>query len=485
MAVLLRGAQGLRNQRQQMGPWGARLPRASLPEPTVNKLTPKTVAVVAAVMVILGAISRAAFDFAGVEVGWFIVYFPFICGVVVYFQPNVRPRTLWIALIAMPAFFLLMVTMAGTTFLKTVDFEQKTINMHRWSIAAGCQEEDITEKWCARWSQCIVDTLVEERTKQGAYIILTQAAESPPEMEIFADVSTRCAEEGVFPAPKPQQALDVTAGEPPPAPDMERGKDTIARYVVQLAGGEAWLYLPSQDITQAAVLPAVVIAPAGSDLLHGMPLAEGDTPEHLPYAEAGFVVLAYTLAGQDDAKAFQATDGGLRDALNAVAFLRKRVPMVDPDAIFAAGHSSAANVALLLGAHDDKLRGVAAYNHDAQGCWTQSPGFLERSGDSDPTFERFCQRSRSASHFGHFKIPAFFFGSKEDTITPAGDVAAAAALLKKSNADVTLKIVDTQDHYQSMTDEGIPAGIAWMKAKLDGVQSDEAQSDEAQSDATK
>lgn len=430
--------------------------------------TPKMVTAVAAVMVILGAISRTALGLAGAELGWGIIGFPFVCGVVAWSQPNVKPRTLWLALIAMPVFFCLIVSMAGLSLLKTVDFEQKTLDMHRWAIRTSCINEGLTEGRCERWSRCTIDTLVKEHSKKGAFEVVTKADEIPSQMALYDAASNLCAQEGEFPAPQPQAALDVTASPPPPLPSLSPSDDGVNVVEIAFKGGtRGWLYVPPGLQKRKTKVPAVVIAPAGSDLLHGMALREGDAPEHLPYLKAGFVVLAYELAGEKDAKAFQAAHGGLQNAMNAVAFLRERVPVVDPSAIFAAGHSSAANVALLLAAHDDKLRGAVAYNSSGQGCWVQNNGYLETLASTDPNLESFCQRTRAASHFGHFAVPAFFFGSKEDTSPTAESVHSAAKLLNDtSGVPVTLKIVEEGDHYHSMIDEGIPAAIAWMNERL-------------------
>ena len=57
-------------------------------------------------------------------------------------------------------------------------------------------------------------------------------------------------------------------------------------------GGKIWLYLPAGEHAPKS-LPCILIAAAGSNLITGMELAGGDRPEHLPYAQAGFAVLAY------------------------------------------------------------------------------------------------------------------------------------------------------------------------------------------------
>ncbi len=60
--------------------------------------------------------------------------------------------------------------------------------------------------------------------------------------------------------------------------------------------GKLWLYLPEGQHDPQS-LPCVLIAGAGSNLVTGMELTDGDRPEHLPYARAGMAVLAYELDG--------------------------------------------------------------------------------------------------------------------------------------------------------------------------------------------
>jgi hypothetical protein len=61
--------------------------------------------------------------------------------------------------------------------------------------------------------------------------------------------------------------------------------------------GKFWLYLPKGQ-HPAGSLPCILIAGAGSNLITGMDLGDGDRREHLPYARAGFAVLAYELGRQ-------------------------------------------------------------------------------------------------------------------------------------------------------------------------------------------
>ena len=72
----------------------------------------------------------------------------------------------------------------------------------------------------------------------------------------------------------------------------------IVKYEIALPTGKPtnhlWIYLPEKP---KGKLPLILIAPAGSPLFHGMALAQDDEYEHIPYARAGFAVVAYELDG--------------------------------------------------------------------------------------------------------------------------------------------------------------------------------------------
>ena len=134
-----------------------------------------------------------------------------------------------------------------------------------------------------------------------------------------------------------------------------------------------YFYLPPGDHPPGS-LPCVLIAPAGSILITGMDLGEGDRKEHLPYVRAGFAVLSYSLDGHvPDRKAasdaqirqasqeFLAAKAGLTNAKVALEWLTARVPEVDADRIYAAGHSSAGTLALLLAENEPRIKKCAAF----------------------------------------------------------------------------------------------------------------------------
>jgi predicted Zn finger-like uncharacterized protein len=237
---------------------------------------------------------------------------------------------------------------------------------------------------------------------------------------------------------------------------------------------KVWYYRP---VKATGKVPLVLVPPAGSTLLAGMELGDGDRAEHYPYVRAGFAVGAFEIDGfvpeaerksearvLKAAREFRDARAGLNNAKAALDYLLAKAPDVDPNRIFIAGHSSAATLALLVAEHEPRLKGCASY------CGV--PDVEERLGRAIPVFDRaipgyrgFLRFSSPKTHVEKLKCPVFLFHAQDDTNVPVAQATAFADLLKKTNADVTLDTSARGGHYQSMIDAGIPRGIAWMQKR--------------------
>jgi len=94
-------------------------------------------------------------------------------------------------------------------------------------------------------------------------------------------------------------------------------------------------------------------------------------PEHLPYIRAGFAVVAFdtdgALAKPDDvtyeqvqvaATAFKHAEAGVLNARQAIDYVLKMVPAIDPKRLYSAGHSSAGRISLLVAESDPRIAHV-------------------------------------------------------------------------------------------------------------------------------
>ncbi len=236
------------------------------------------------------------------------------------------------------------------------------------------------------------------------------------------------------------------------------------------------VYLPAGQHDPSS-LPCVFIAPAGTRLFHGSALGDGDSPEHLPYARAGFAVIAYELSGdvrEHDGKMtygelagptrqFMAADGGVANAKAAVDFALQKLPEVDPNQLFCAGHSSAAVVAIDVAAADPRIKAVCAY---APACNVESRlGTIPALDRLAPGFSEFVIRVSPMSHVADIRCPIFLFHADDDSNVPADDNAAFASAAKAAGKAVEYVTVPTGEHYRSMLRNGIPAGIRWLQTQ--------------------
>lgn len=245
-------------------------------------------------------------------------------------------------------------------------------------------------------------------------------------------------------------------------------------------GGTLFVYLP-KGTHPAKSLPCVLITGAGTDLMQGVEFEtiedESEADEHLPYVKAGMAVVAYELDGNysedaegemDDVqmyKDFKASCAGMVNARNAFEFVLQKCPEVNPQQIFTAGHSSAGTAALLFAAHEPRLAGAVAYA-PCSDVENFQPKLLVRvqSARMPGLIDFFCQSSPK-THHQKINCPVFLFSAEDDDVVEIKVTRAFEKLLKAHNNSVTLETVPSGDHYDSMIEDGIPKGVAWLKQR--------------------
>lgn len=234
-----------------------------------------------------------------------------------------------------------------------------------------------------------------------------------------------------------------------------------------------YIYLPPGDHAPES-LPCVLIAPAGSNMLTGMALSEGDQAEHTPYVSAGFAVVAYELDGpvadlenctvpeaRQAMRRFAAAMAGLVNARNALDYIAHRLPEVDPERVYAAGHSSAGTMALMLAEHEPRIKACVAYApcSDPEAYYRGEsvqlrmmlPGAFELLAHWSP------RKNEEKLH-----CPLFLFHARNDSNVSYQETAAFADRLGQLGKQVTFESVSSGDHYDSMIEQGIPRGAAWL-----------------------
>ncbi|QGJ71103.1 Hypothetical protein PBC10988_28060 [Planctomycetales bacterium 10988] len=264
------------------------------------------------------------------------------------------------------------------------------------------------------------------------------------------------------------------------AVSSHKAKYTTATFTNSVMQDEqtVWIYLP-EGADQAKSLPCVFVAPAGTPLIHGIELSEGDQPEHWPYVEAGFAVVAYDLSGKvptafqskltgrwldNSFRIFHRSQAGLLNAQQAIDFALENVPEIDPEMLYAAGHSSAGTLALQLSQREPRIRGCVAYapcvdikKHLSQGDSSFGQQFVQRSDVA-----KFLENYNPWNNLGRTQCPTFLFAAKDDSVVSVDGISDYFKALKEEGKKTELTTINSGGHYDSMIEEGIPRGIEFL-----------------------
>ena len=241
------------------------------------------------------------------------------------------------------------------------------------------------------------------------------------------------------------------------------------------------VYLPPGNHAPQS-LACVLVTPAGTKLLHGNNVDEGEYhKETKPYVDAGMAVIFYSLDGPlsnqkhlNDLEIFKllcvaypkykAAKAGVVNGRNALDFALSKLPEVDPEKIYCAGHSSAGTLSLLLAEHEPRIKACVAYaaSTDIEGRLKDFINF-PKLDEALPGIKGFVKQASPKTHTSQLKCPVFLFHAKDDSNVPFANTLTFARRLEKQNANVTFSESETGDHYRSMINDGIPRAIEWMQ----------------------
>jgi dienelactone hydrolase len=240
------------------------------------------------------------------------------------------------------------------------------------------------------------------------------------------------------------------------------------------------VYLPPGDHAPASI-GCVLVAPAGTNLLHGNAMDNDDYhAETLPYVEAGMAVVFYSLDGpMPDAELsesdytdylrraypkFRAAGAGVVNGRNALEFVLAKLPQVDPERIYCAGHSSAGTLSLLLAAHEPRLRGCVAYAPATDVALRLEELTSQPTANLLlPGVSRFVTQASPKTHMRRIQCPVFLFHARDDSNEPFTTTAAFARQMQQQHPSVTFVAAVRGNHYQSMIDEGLPRAVRWLQ----------------------
>ena len=238
--------------------------------------------------------------------------------------------------------------------------------------------------------------------------------------------------------------------------------------------GGVWLYLPPNAPADAKV-PCVVVPPAGTRLFHGMILSEGDRPEHLPYAAAGFAVISFDISGpwsQEDGpsklqpalRAFTMAKCGVADALEAVEAALSKDSRIDPKRLYVAGHSSAATLSLQIASSTDQFKACVAFAPTVNVPQDFGVALLSSLDRVLPRTAATIRELSPSNRVESFHCPILLFHALDDSTVPPQSILSFKDDLLAHQKSVEYVSVPTGGHYNSMIKEGIPKAISWLKA---------------------
>jgi dipeptidyl aminopeptidase/acylaminoacyl peptidase len=153
------------------------------------------------------------------------------------------------------------------------------------------------------------------------------------------------------------------------------------------------------------------------------------------------------------------------NARNALEFTLAKMPEVNPKKIFAAGHSSAGTAALLFAAHEPRLAGCIAYAPCID-LEKNFPGWQVRllSSQMDGLAD-FVTQSSPSTHVSRIRCPTLLFHAEDDAGCDIADTRSFAEKLQAQGTETKLVTVASGGHYDSMIEQGIPAGIEFIREK--------------------
>ncbi len=241
------------------------------------------------------------------------------------------------------------------------------------------------------------------------------------------------------------------------------------------------VYIPAGTHVNQS-LPCVLVAPVGTPLIHGVDVDPSGSyhDETLPYAEAGMVVIHYSIDGAMPASAensdqiylkslplayqkFRNAGAGIVNGRNAVEYAIKKIAIVNPQKIYCAGHSSAGSLALLLAATEPRIRRCAAF----AAAYDLESRMQEITSDVTyrmmlPGIKDFVSESSPLNHVDEFRCPLLIFHALDDSNVPLEHAEHFRQRLQRAGKDATHLRV-TGDHYTPMIETGIPAAIDFFK----------------------
>ncbi len=236
-----------------------------------------------------------------------------------------------------------------------------------------------------------------------------------------------------------------------------------------------WVYIP-EGKHAAQTLPCILISPSRIDMSRGGYLDEDETPFHVAFTKAGFVVVAYELGRHPrevyrhpddptDYLEFEDACAGLVSSRNALEYSLQKIPEADSRCIFAGGYDGGGTHALLFAEHEPRLAGVMALQPIVD--VPASIGALNLRFSSYPEYIDFATRSSPQTHIERLKCPVFIHLNEKKNpyrIVQTAEVRSFVEQLRKQGTDVTL-VEAKSEAKTGGGGEAWTASVQWMQER--------------------
>lgn len=243
-----------------------------------------------------------------------------------------------------------------------------------------------------------------------------------------------------------------------------------------------FIFLPAGE---AAVgkLPCMFEAPAGTPLLHGADIGTAEEQAtDLPFTEAGMITVTYSIDGplsadvprdgspahvtamQQGYAAFIDAEAGVKNGRAAIDYVLARVPQADPERIYTWGHSSAATLALLLAAQDQRVKKCIALAP----CTDLSPRLSEMLTEPAmvrmfPGLREYLGWGSPVTHVSKIRGAVFLAHARDDDNVPFAVTDTYATKAKAAGSDLTFLALPSGGHYRPMIEASMPKALEWME----------------------
>ena len=236
------------------------------------------------------------------------------------------------------------------------------------------------------------------------------------------------------------------------------------------------IFIPSTSpyANKEGRVPTVCIAPGGSSLFTGKSPARSDYAECLPWANAGFGVVLYSLAGSPDGlrhepteaeinacfQKFRQSEGGLKNFDRAKAAWMD-AEQLDHDRLIVVGHSSASTLALLIAESEHQIDACIIFDAVTDVAASLGANLVPLDAKY-PGLADFARHFSPERYVKDLHCPLFVFHAEDDKVAPINRVAQFASRAREYSPNVEFVRVPTGGHGDSMISRGIPQAIKWV-----------------------